>query len=104
MLEEVGMASPAELRKGPRGGGRDRDGIWHHVIEAERAYARKIGVRHPPFEVNDKSALKAIQRRATGCRGMERQLRDPAHGLACGRSPLGNRRPSKLIAVVPKVG
>jgi hypothetical protein len=61
MLEEVVMASSAELRKGPRGGGRDRDGIWHHVIEAERAYARKIGVRRPPFEVNDKSALKAMR-------------------------------------------
>ena len=61
MLEEVVMASSAELRKGPRGGGRDRDGIWHHVIEAERACARKIGVRRPPFEVNDKSALKAMR-------------------------------------------
>jgi hypothetical protein len=61
LLEEIVAASPQELRKGPRGGGRDRDEIWHHVIEAERAYARKIGVRHPPFEVNDPSRLTAIR-------------------------------------------
>ncbi len=61
MLEEVVAAAPLQLRKGPRGGGRDRDEIWHHVIEAERAYARKIGVRQKPFEMNDKGALKAMR-------------------------------------------
>ena len=61
LLEEVVAAEPSELRKGPRGGGRDRDEIWRHVIEAERAYARKIGVRHQPFAVNDKSALRAMR-------------------------------------------
>lgn len=61
MLEEVVAISPEELRKGPRGGGRDRDEIRRHVIEAERSYARKIGVRHKPFEVNDLSALKAMR-------------------------------------------
>ncbi len=61
MLEEVVAASPAELRKGPRGGGRDRDDVRRHVIEAERAYARKIGVIHKPFEVNDLHALKAMR-------------------------------------------
>ncbi|HEX4208680.1 MAG TPA: hypothetical protein VHZ51_31660 [Ktedonobacteraceae bacterium] len=61
ILEEVVATSPAELRKGPRGGGRDRDEIRRHVIEAERTYARKIGVRHKPFDVNDKNALKAMR-------------------------------------------
>ena len=40
--------APAELRKGPRGGGRDRDEIADHVREAERAYAHKIGVKVAP--------------------------------------------------------
>ncbi len=61
MLEEIVATAPLELLKGPRGGGRDRDEIRDHVIEAERAYARKIGVRHKPFEMNDKTALKAMR-------------------------------------------
>lgn len=37
-----------ELRKGPRGGGRDRDQIIHHVFGNERAQlGKKIGVRTP---------------------------------------------------------
>ncbi len=61
ILEEVVATSPQELRKGPRGGGRDRDEIRGHVIGAERAYARKIGVQHKPFEMDDKSALNAMR-------------------------------------------
>jgi len=61
LLEEVVATSPAQLRKGPRGGGRDRDEIRHHVTEAERAYARKIGVRCKPFESNDLGALEAMR-------------------------------------------
>ena len=44
-LESVAAASPPVLRKGPRGGGRDRQPMLDHVIEAERSYARRIGVR-----------------------------------------------------------
>ena len=61
ILEEVVATSPQELRKGPRGGGRDRDEIRGHVIGAERTYARKIGVQHKPFEMDDKSALNAMR-------------------------------------------
>lgn len=45
MLEAVAATAPASLRKGPRGGGRDRDAIVEHVLAAEAAYARKLGVR-----------------------------------------------------------
>ena len=61
ILEEVVATSPQELRKGPRGGGRDRDEVRSHVVEAERAYARKIEVRVKPFEIDDKSALNAMR-------------------------------------------
>ena len=61
ILEEVVAASSAELRKGPRGGGRERDEIRRHVIEAERVYVRKIGVRQPPFDVDDLTALRAMR-------------------------------------------
>ena len=33
-----------ELRKGPRGGGRDLDEIIHHVLEADGAYLRSLGL------------------------------------------------------------
>jgi len=45
VLDQVLERSPAELRKGPRGGGRDRDAIAEHVVAAEYAYARKLGLR-----------------------------------------------------------
>jgi len=44
VFDEVVKTSPAELRKGPRGGGRDRDRMVAHVVEAENAYFRKVGV------------------------------------------------------------
>ncbi len=47
-FDAVVAASPAELKKGPRGGGRDRDAMVDHVREAERSYASKLGVRVPP--------------------------------------------------------
>lgn len=47
-FDTVVSVAPTELRKGPRGGGRDRDAIADHVREAERAYSAKIGVRIPP--------------------------------------------------------
>jgi hypothetical protein len=50
VLDEVAKRAPAELAKGPRGGGRDRDKVVQHVLGAESSYARALGVRHrgPP--------------------------------------------------------
>lgn len=47
-LDTVAATAPASLRKGPRGGGRDRDPMLDHVREAERAYSPKVGCRIPP--------------------------------------------------------
>jgi hypothetical protein len=69
ILAEVAAGSPEELRKGPRGGGRDRDKMVSHVIEAERAYARKIGVRHKPFG-RDAGALAAMREEIAGVLGL----------------------------------
>ena len=38
-------ASTPTLRKGPRGGGRDRDDIADHVRESERSYGRSLGAK-----------------------------------------------------------
>ena len=59
VLDDVAASAPEALRKGPRGGGRDRDAVVDHVREAERAYARKLGVRHPPYKaVADVTAMR----------------------------------------------
>jgi hypothetical protein len=61
LLDRVAKASPAELRKGPRGGGRDRDKMLDHVLGAEAAYARKLGIKHPQPELGDTRAIKALR-------------------------------------------
>jgi hypothetical protein len=45
VFDDVVAVAPAELRKGPRGGGRDRDKIVAHVVTAEASYIRKLGIR-----------------------------------------------------------
>ena len=45
VFDDVRKRAPAELRKGPRGGGRDRDKMVEHVVDAESAYFRKVGVK-----------------------------------------------------------
>jgi hypothetical protein len=44
VLERVAASAPEELRKGPRGGGRDRSKILEHVSEGERGYAAAMGI------------------------------------------------------------
>jgi hypothetical protein len=60
-LDQVVATAPAELRKGPRGGGRDRDKIAGHVLAAEVEYARKLGLRlrQPPYD--DPAAVSAFR-------------------------------------------
>jgi hypothetical protein len=58
-LDDVVAGAPEGLRKGPRGGGRDRDAVFDHVIGAETAYARKLGVRHK--EPHDREGIVAVR-------------------------------------------
>jgi hypothetical protein len=46
-LDSVAAAAPPELRKGPRGGGRDRDAVVAHVAGAEQLFGRKVGLKLP---------------------------------------------------------
>ena len=55
-LDRVVANAPAELRKGPRGGGRDRDKMFQHVLDAELEYGKGIGVR---LKAPDRKALLA---------------------------------------------
>jgi hypothetical protein len=59
VLDDVVAGAPEELRKGPRGGGRDRDAVFAHVVAAETAYARKIGVRQK--EPRDREGIAALR-------------------------------------------
>jgi hypothetical protein len=61
VFDRVAAGSPAELRKGPRGGGRDRDKMIDHVLGAEQAYARKIGIRHKQPAIGDRGAIGALR-------------------------------------------
>jgi hypothetical protein len=48
-FDDVASRVSAELRKGPRGGGRDRDTIVHHANGVEiQEFAKKVGVITPP--------------------------------------------------------
>lgn len=60
-FDAVVAGSPAELRKGPRGGGRDRDKMVDHVLGAEASYARMIGVKHKPPAIDDRAAIEALR-------------------------------------------
>ncbi len=60
-LDEVAAGAPAALRKGPRGGGRDRDDVLRHVLAAERSYARSFGVREQQPQVGDTTAVEAAR-------------------------------------------
>jgi hypothetical protein len=57
LFDQAVERAPPELRKGPRGGGRDRDTVVEHVHGAEEGYARVIGVR--PGEHSTHEALRA---------------------------------------------
>jgi hypothetical protein len=62
LLDTVAKSTPAGLRKGPRGGGRDRDKMLDHVLGAEAAYGRQIGVRHSQPELGDTRAINALRK------------------------------------------
>jgi hypothetical protein len=61
VLDHVVATAPAELRKGPRGGGRDRDAMFDHVLGAEQAYAGKLGVRVRQPSGSDVAAIRAMR-------------------------------------------
>ena len=46
-FDEVRSRVSAEMQRGPRGGGRDRDRIVRHTLAAEQDWAKKLGVLTP---------------------------------------------------------
>ena len=79
-FDMIVRAAPASLRKGPRGGGRDRDPIVEHVLGAEVGYASKLGLRLAQPQAGDRAALA------------EHRARIAAGLRAAGQAPLEPRR------------
>jgi hypothetical protein len=52
----VGAATGQELRTGPRGGGRDLDGIARHVLGADHAYLARLAWKRQQHDGEDLSA------------------------------------------------
>lgn len=69
VFDEVAATAPAELRKGPRGGGRDRDKMIDHVLDSESVYARKLGIRHRAPARDDLEAIAALRTDLLGVLG-----------------------------------
>lgn len=80
-FDDVRGRASAEMRKGPRGGGRDRDRIASHVLAAEQDWAKKVGVlRTGGGVVTDEPELTAY--RDTYCTAIRRlhSMGQPARG------------------------
>jgi hypothetical protein len=80
-FDRVAAGAPAELRKGPRGGGRDRDKMVDHVIGADAAYAREIGIKSKELGREDRPEYESLREQILDV------LRQPSDG-----SPLAGRR------------
>lgn len=57
-FDEIGMRVSPELKRGPRGGGRNRDEIVGHLVASELQWLRKLDIR-PDF----REILPPVQRR-----------------------------------------
>lgn len=61
-FDDVASRVSAELRKGPRGGGRERDRIIEHVNNVEISdFSRKVGLAVPIEAQQDPEALRAYR-------------------------------------------
>jgi hypothetical protein len=69
IFDDVIASAPSELRKGPRGGGRDRDQIADHVLGAEGAYVRKVGLRLTPPARDDRRGIAEFRAAIAGVLG-----------------------------------
>ena len=75
-FDRIAAAAPEELRKGPRGGGRDRTKVVEHVHGGDDSYASVIGI--PAAE---RRSVQALRERVLAI------LREPSDG-----SPIAGKR------------
>ncbi|SHG23164.1 hypothetical protein SAMN05443575_1751 [Jatrophihabitans endophyticus] len=87
-VDKQAKKSPSALRKGPRGGGRDRDKMLDHLVSTEAAYARKVGVKHKAPDFDDAKAIKA----------MREDILDVIGNRSNGKKPVGKGWPVAYTA------
>jgi len=87
-FDRTAAAAPAELRKGPRGGGRDTAAVIGHVVGADGSYARELGLRLDEPDPADTTAIAAMRA------AMLEVLRRPSDG-----SPIVKRWTSRYAAM-----
>ncbi|MEZ4661863.1 MAG: hypothetical protein R2911_30305 [Caldilineaceae bacterium] len=82
-FDDVRARVSAEMQKGPRGGGRDRDHIVRHVLTNEQDWAKGLGVHTPDGAMLTSEGLQA--HRDAYCHA----IRDyHAQGKSAGKRPL----------------
>ena len=59
LFDDVRSRVSAELQKGPRGGGRDRDRVVRHTVGTEQEWAKKLGVLTLPGAMLTDEGLEA---------------------------------------------
>ena len=83
--EAVRAASGKELRKGPRGGGRDAEGIVRHVLGADKGYLARLAwkSKHPEEDLSEelrRTRQEVLNALAAAARG-EVPARGPRGGV-----------------------
>ncbi len=109
-FDDVRRRVSAEMQRGPRSGGRDRDRIVLHTFAAEWDFAKRVGVVTPDGPIRTAKGLKAY--RDTYVRAirdyysqgkMAASVPDSAHRLSHLRPRVGNARqgPDCVTSVRP---
>jgi hypothetical protein len=81
----VAAAAPEELRKGPRGGGRNTSKVIEHVVGADDGYAHEIGIKlKAPVEDIRAAVLEVLRAPSDGSPLADRRwtARYAAHRIA----------------------
>ena len=81
IFDAVVATAPPSLRKGPRGGGRDRDKIVEHLVGSDGGYARVLGLKGTEVDPRDAKAVAELRKR------MLEPIRSPSDG-----SPIAGKK------------
>ena len=66
VFDRVSASAPEELRKGPRGGGRDRTKIVGHVNDSDGGYANVMGIKEPDATARRAAMLEVLRQPSDG--------------------------------------